>query len=182
VLRLGAQIINDVSCLADRALADVVAAHQAILILMHARGSMTAMPGFSKYPDHGYHDVVEDVRREWRAARDRALVTGVAKDNIWFDPGLGFNKNARHSLTLLGRLNEFQSEGVPIVLGASRKSFIAEADGASPGDRLGGSIAACIVATKLGASVLRVHDVRATRQALLLTKAAEAVRGEARGA
>jgi|SRR6187399_12909 len=182
VLRLGAQIINDVSCLADPALAKVAAAHQAILILMHARGSMTDMGGFSKYPDHGYRDVVEEVRREWREARDRALAAGVARDKIWFDPGLGFNKNARHSLTLLGRLNEFQSEGVPIVLGASRKSFIAEVDGASPGDRLGGSIAACILATKLGASVLRVHDVRATRQALLLTSAAEAVRGEARGA
>ena len=176
VLQLGAQIINDVSCLANPALAEVVAAHQATLILMHARGSMTEMRGFSQYPDHGYHDVVEDVRREWREGQGRALAAGVARENVWFDPGLGFNKNARQSLTLLARLDEFLSEGVPIVLGASRKSFIAEVDGTSPGDRLGGSIAACLLATKLGANVLRVHDVRTTRQALLLAAAAEAVR------
>jgi len=175
-LRLGAQIINDVSCLANPALAEVVAAHRATLILMHARGSMTEMRGFSQYPDHGYHDVVEDVRREWREGRDRALAAGVVNENVWFDPGLGFSKNARQSLALLARLDEFLSEGVPIVLGASRKSFIAEVDGSSPGDRLGGSIAACLLATKLGASVLRVHDVRTTRQALLLDAAAAAVR------
>lgn len=179
VLRLGAQIINDVSCLANPALAEVTAAYQATLILMHARGSMTDMPGFSQYPDRGYHDVVEDVRREWREGRDRALAAGVPRDKIWFDPGLGFNKNAKHSLALLARLDEFSSEGVPIVLGASRKSFISEVDGTSPADRLGGSIAACLLATKLGASVLRVHDVQATRQALLLTDAALATRNEA---
>ena len=180
-LGLGAQIINDVSCLANLALAEVVAEHQATLILMHSRGSMTEMSGFSQYPDHGYHDVVEDVRREWRAGRDRALAAGVRKEAIWFDPGLGFNKNAKQSLTLLARLDEFSSEGVPVVLGASRKSFIAEVDGTSPADRLGGSIAACLLATRLGASVLRVHDVQTTRQALLLTAAAEAVRRSATG-
>lgn len=178
-LRLGAQIINDVSCLADPALAEVTAAHQATLILMHARGSMTHMAGFSRYPDGGYGDVVEDVRREWREGRDRAIAAGMPKDKIWFDPGLGFNKNAKHSLALLARLDEFSSEGVPIVLGASRKSFISDVDGASPADRLGGSIAACLLATKLGASVLRVHDVQSTRQALLLTAAALASRSAA---
>lgn len=178
-LRLGARIINDVSCLANPALAEVTAAHQATLILMHARGSMTEMRGFSQYPEHGYHDVVQDVRREWREGLSRALAAGVTPGNVWFDPGLGFSKNARHSLTLLARLDEFVSEGVPIVLGASRKSFIAEVDGTSPGDRLGGSIAACLLATKLGANVLRVHDVRTTRQALLLAAAVEAVRREA---
>ena len=175
-LRMGAQIINDVSCLANPDLAELVAVHQATLILMHARGPMAEMAGFSQYPDQGYHDVVEDVRREWREGRDRALALGVPKDKIWFDPGLGFSKNAKQSLALLARLDEFSSEGVPIVLGASRKSFIADVDGTSPGDRLGGSIAACLLATKLGASVLRVHDVLATRQALRLTAAAEAVR------
>ncbi len=179
VLRLGAQIINDVSCLANPELARVTAAYRATLILMHARGSMTEMPGFSQYPEHGYQDVVEDVRREWRRGRDRAITAGLARDQIWFDPGLGFNKNAKHSLALLARLDEFSSEGVPIVLGASRKSFIADVDGASPADRLGGSIAACLLATNLGASVLRVHDVQITRQALLLTAAVANLRSAA---
>lgn len=175
-LQLGAQIINDVSCLANPALARVAAAHQATLILMHSRGSMTDMPGFSQYPEDGYGDVVEDVRREWRQGRDRALAAGIPRDKIWFDPGLGFNKNAKQSLALLARLDEFSSEGVPIVVGASRKSFIANVDGSSPADRLGGSIAACLLATKLGVSVLRVHDVQITRQALLLTAAVDALR------
>ncbi|HEU5077180.1 MAG TPA: dihydropteroate synthase [Polyangiaceae bacterium] len=180
-LELGAQIINDVSCLANPALAEVVAAHQATLVLMHARGPMAEMAGFSQYPDGGYQDVVDDVRREWRAGRDRALAAGVANDKLWFDPGLGFNKNAKQSLALLARLDEFSSEGVPIVIGASRKSFIADVDGTSPADRLGGSIAACLLAMKLGANVLRVHDVQTTRQALVLTAAAEAVRSGVRG-
>jgi dihydropteroate synthase len=179
-LGLGAQIINDVSCLADPELARVVAQHRASLVLMHARGSMAEMQGFSQYPDHGYGDVVEDVRREWRLARDRAMAVGLDRASIWFDPGLGFNKNARQSLTLLARLDAFIEEGVPIVLGASRKSFIAAADGTSPGERLGGSIAACLLARDLGASVLRVHDVRDTRQALSLAVAVETQRREPR--
>ena len=173
-LRLGAQIINDVSCLANSALALVVARHGATLILMHSRESMSQMRGFSRYPEHAYRDVVEDVRREWRNARDRAVEHGLDAQQIWFDPGLGFQKSASHSMKLLARLDAFQAEGVPIVVGASRKSFIATVDGSPPGERLGGSIAACILARKLGASVLRVHDVQETLQALRLTVAAEA--------
>jgi len=181
-LGLGAQIINDVSCLANPDLALVVARQGATLILMHCRESMSQMAGFSQYPEDGYDDVVEDVRREWRRARDRAIELGVDAENIWFDPGLGFQKSARHSMQLLSRLDAFQSEGVPIVVGASRKSFIALIDEAPPNERLGGSIAACILARKLGASVLRVHDVRATLQALRLTVAAEAARAGAQHA
>ncbi len=181
-LALGAQIINDVSCLADAKLARAVACHGGILVLMHSRGSMTTMPGFSVYPEKGYDDVVEDVKREWRRARDRAVDAGMDGASIWLDPGLGFNKNARHSLTLLGRLDELRTEGHPIVLGASRKSFIAHVDGSPPNERLGGSIAACILATKMGVSVLRVHDVRATLQALRLTAEADAMAKEAQRA
>src|SRR5690606_26806865 len=142
-LALGAQIVNDVSCLREPELARVVAEHRATLILMHSREAMHKMQGFSRYPEDGYQDVVQEVRDEWRQARDRALEAGVAADQIWLDPGLGFNKSARHSLTLLARLDEFLAEGAPIVLGASRKSFIAGVDGAPPERRLGGSIAAC---------------------------------------
>ena len=123
------------------------------------------MAGFSVYPDAGYQDVVEDVRREWRAARARAVSAGMATADVYFDPGLGFAKNAQQSYTLLARLAEFQSEGL-MVVGASRKSFIASVDGAPPDERLGGSIAACLLAAARGAAIVRVHDVREVRQAL----------------
>ena len=165
-LALGARIVNDVSCLADAELADVAARHGATLILMHARGPLGAMKGFSDYPDGGYADVALDVLREWRTARDRATARGLAPADVWLDPGIGFAKNASQSFELLGRLGELVSEGVPVVVGPSRKSFIAAVDGAVADERLGGTIAACLLAAERGARVLRVHDVRAVSQAL----------------
>ena len=171
MLRIGAELVNDVSCLRDSELAAVTALHGAALVLMHSRGPMSEMKGFGAYPESGYRDVVEDVRREWRAARERAVAAGMAPEDVFFDPGLGFNKSARHSLELLRRLAEFQSENVPIVVGPSRKSFIASVDDALPSERLGGSIAACLAAVERGACVLRVHDVEPMRQALAVARA-----------
>jgi dihydropteroate synthase len=164
-LALGARLINDVSCLADDDLARVCAEYGAPLIIMHARGPAASMAGFSVYPDAGYDNVVEDVRREWRAARGRAVAAGMAAEDVYFDPGLGFAKNAQQSYKLLACLAEFQGEG-PMVVGASRKSFIASVDGAPPRERLGGSVAACLLAAARGAAMVRVHDVREVRQAL----------------
>lgn len=174
MLELGAHVINDVSCLSDVELARAVARHDALLVLMHSRGPMSQMPGFSVYPDDAYGDVVADVLTEWRQARDRAVEQGVAKDAIWLDPGLGFAKNARHSYTLMARLTELTHEGVPLVVGPSRKSFLAAADRAPAGERIGGTIAACLLAAGRGAKVLRVHDVAAVRQALSVARAASA--------
>ena len=165
-LRRGARLLNDVSCLADPELADAAARHRATLVLMHARGSLGTMSGFSDYPDAGYADVVRDVRAEWRAARDRATARGLAPEDIWLDPGIGFAKNARQSFELLARLEELTSEGVPLVVGPSRKSFIAAVDGAVADERIGGTIAACLLAAERGARVLRVHDVKDVNQAL----------------
>jgi len=171
-LELGAHLINDVSCLADDDLARACAERGAPLILMHARGPAASMAGFSVYPDAGYEDVVADVRREWRAARARALAVGMAQEDVYFDPGLGFAKNARQSYALLARLAELQSEGL-MVVGASRKSFIASVDGAPPEARLGGSVAASLLAAARGAAIVRVHDVRETRQALRVAAVVE---------
>jgi dihydropteroate synthase len=170
-LQLGAHIVNDVSCLANVDLARVVARFDASLIIMHARGPMSGMPGFSSYPDSGYAEVVADVREQWRAAQARAEQAGVPRERIWFDPGLGYNKNARHSLELIARLDAFKDEGVPIVVGPSRKSFIASVDQAPAEERLGGTLAACLYCAARGASVLRVHDVREIRQALAVNLA-----------
>lgn len=172
MLGLGAHIINDTSCLADDELAEVTARHDAALILMHSRGPMSRMPGFSNYPDNAYGDVIGDVLSEWSAARDRALAAGVPRRDILLDPGLGFAKNARHSYELLTRLSELATAGARIVVGPSRKSFIAQAEPAPPEARLGGTIAACLLAVQRGASILRVHDVHDVRQALGVARAA----------
>ena len=173
VVGLGTQTIHYVSCLANQELARVTAAAGATLVLMHARGPMSAQRGFSVYPDAGYGDVVSDVLDEWRSARDRAVAAGMSSADVWLDPGLGFAKNARQSFELLARLPELTREGVPVVVGASRKSFIASVDGAAPGERIGGTIAACLAAVERGARVLRVHDVLAVRQALAVARLAE---------
>ncbi len=170
MLEIGAGLVNDVSCLADVDLARVAARYGAGLILMHTRGTLGSMQGFSEYPDEAYVDVVADVRREWCAARDRAVAAGLARENVWFDPGIGFGKNARQSFELLRRLAELRDLGVPIVVGASRKSFIRAVDDVGPEDRLGGTIAACLWCAAQGAKVLRVHDVRSVRQALSVTE------------
>jgi dihydropteroate synthase len=172
MLALGAHIINDVSCLADPELAGVVARYRATLILMHSRGRMDTMPGFSEYPERAYGDVVNDVLGEWRQARERAVLAGVDRESIWLDPGLGFHKSANHSWELLRRLTELRSERVPVVIGPSRKSFIASVDRSPPEGRMGGTIAACLIAVERGASVLRVHDVREVRQALAVARVA----------
>jgi dihydropteroate synthase len=165
-LALGAQMVNDVSCLADPELASVTARARATLVLMHSRGPMSAQRGYSQYPDAGYADVTREVLAEWRTGRDRAVAAGLQPEDVWLDPGLGFAKNARQSFELLSRLEELGREGVPVLVGPSRKSFIAAVDGAPPEERLGGTIAACLLAAERGARVLRVHDVSAVRQAL----------------
>jgi dihydropteroate synthase len=170
-LHLGAHAVNDVSCLGDPGVARVAARAGADLVLMHSRGALGSMPGFSEYPDDGYADVVAEVLEEWTRARERAVAEGLPPDRVLLDPGLGFAKNARQSFELLARLAELRQAGARIVLGPSRKSFIAAVDPCPPSDRLGGTIAACLIASVRGVSVLRVHDVRAVRQALLVTRA-----------
>jgi dihydropteroate synthase len=171
-LEAGACIVNDASCLREESLARVVAARSAALVLMHARGPQAKMRGFSDYPQDGYGDVARDVMAEWGAAAERARAAGVPRHAMVMDPGLGFAKNARQSTELLVRLGEIVAAlDVPVAVGASRKSFLTIVDAdASPTERLGASIAAAVHAARAGASILRVHDVRATRQAIDLAR------------
>lgn len=171
MLEAGAQLINDVSCLKNPELARVCARHGATLLLMHARGSMQRMAGFSVYPEQGYTDVVTEVLTEWRDARERALRMGLGRECIWLDPGIGFGKSARHSFALFNGLGRFTGEGVPVVVGPSRKSFIHLVDDVPPEMRLGGTIAASLLAVERGARVLRVHDVPEIHQALVVARA-----------
>lgn len=169
-LRAGACVVNDVSCLRDPRLADVAAAHGAPLVLMHSRGSQEDMPGFSKAPEGAYGDVVGDVIAEWTKAADEAKRRGVR--SLVMDPGLGFSKSAKHSMTLLANTAKLaESVGVPVLVGASRKSFLQSVDpDAGPNERIGASVAAAVFAASHGAKLVRVHDVRATRQAIDLSR------------
>jgi dihydropteroate synthase len=178
-LDAGACAVNDVSCLRDDALAKVCAANRASLVLMHARGTQTEMRGFSAYADDAYGDVVHDVLVEWTGAAERAIHLGVARGALVMDPGFGFAKNARHSLELLRRVSEIVSAvDVPVLIGASRKSFLALADKDAPASaRDGASIAAALHAARAGVAMVRVHDVRATRQAIDLERLLSSAKG-----
>jgi dihydropteroate synthase len=161
-LDAGATIVNDVSLLSDDSLAPLCARRGAWLVLMHSR------PGAAST----YEDVVDDVAREWKRACERANAAGVPSDRIVMDPGIGFGKGAPDNFRMLAGLSRLHALGHPLYVGASRKAFIAaaeERDGiarSEPQDRVGGTIAASLAAARAGAAVLRVHDVRALRQAL----------------
>jgi len=180
-LERGAHIINDVTCLSDPELASVVARHDAYLILSHARAHQSEMAGFSEWPDDDYSDVVADVLRDLDAARAVAEQHGVRPEHIWYDPGLGFSKNARHTIDLLSRTAELVASGSVVVVGASRKSFIRTLHESAPEERLGGTLAASLWAARAGAQVLRVHDVAALRQALLVEAALLEAQGTPNG-
>jgi dihydropteroate synthase len=178
-LDAGASVVNDVSCLGDDGLARVAAAHGAALVLMHSRGPQEKMAGFSQYPEDGYGDVVKDVVAEWERAAARAVRAGLSRAALVMDPGLGFAKSARQSGEILARLGELvHALDVPVAVGASRKSFLTIVDeGAPAGERIGGSVAAAVYAAHAGAKLLRVHDVRATRQAVELARWLESRKG-----
>jgi dihydropteroate synthase len=174
----GATVLNTTSLEPAAELGALAAARGAALVLMHSRGAMAEMPGFSAYADDGYGDVVADVAREWSRAAERAMARGLAREDLVLDPGLGFFKSARHSLELCARLDELCALGFPVLVGASRKSFIARAAAgpeasttAPPAQRLGGSLAAAIGCVERGAAIVRTHDVGETRQALAVAAA-----------
>jgi dihydropteroate synthase len=164
-LDAGAAIVNDVSALThDPAAAPLIAARGCPVVLMHMRGTPADMSSHANYAD-----VVADVIRELGDRIAAATAAGVAPEQIAIDPGIGFAKRAEHSIELLRRLPALAALGRPIVVGASRKSFIGRLSGEpEPGRRLGGSLAAALFAVAHGAAILRVHDVAETVQAVNL--------------
>jgi dihydropteroate synthase len=163
----GASIVNDVSGLQqDPEIASVCAETGAALVLMHMRGDPATMRGLAHYTD-----VVNETIRFLSEAVEQAVRRGVPESRILVDPGLGFAKTAEHNLEILRRLAEYHELGRPIVLGASRKSFLAPFDGASSSERLEATLATTTLAVQAGVSVVRVHDVRANRRAILATEA-----------
>ena len=180
MLDAGASMVNSVELGGAADLAALARSFDAALVLMHSRGSMEKMAGFSDAPSRSYGDVVVDVLSEWREARDAALAAGLDAGSIVLDPGLGFHKSAEHSLSLVRRLGELAAAGHPLLVGPSRKSFLAVVtkrpghDPVPPRERLGATIAACLACAKRGAAILRVHDVQEVAQALAFEAALDA--------
>jgi dihydropteroate synthase len=162
-LNAGAAIVNDVSALTHdpRSLA-LVSERGCPVVLMHMRGAPDTMESFAKYDD-----VVGEVRRELAARVDAAERAGISRACIALDPGISFAKRWEQNTTLLRGIPRLAELGFPIVVGVSRKLFIrALPGGEQPKDRFPGSLAAGLFALTQGASILRVHDVAATVQAL----------------
>jgi len=164
----GANCWNDVSALTftPESMATAVALDVPV-VLMHAQGDPKTMQ-----QDPQYRDVTGEVLNFLVGRIGQAIQAGMKLSNIIVDPGIGFGKTLAHNLTLLRDMPRFVALGRPVLVGASRKRFIAALDqGAAVEDRLGGSIAAALYAAQQGAQILRVHDVAETRQALTVQKA-----------
>ena len=166
-LDLGAQIVNDVTALrSEPELGALCAERDCGLVLMHMQGTPRTMQ-----ENPSYDDVVDDVKAFLAERIEFATSQGVAEERIWVDPGIGFGKTVDHNLELLRRLGELEELGRPIVIGASRKSFLGKLTGREVGERLGGTVASNVLALRAGADVFRVHDVAELRQALAVSEA-----------
>ncbi len=172
----GADLVNDVEGLRSEAMRRTVARTGAAAIAMHMRGDPRTMQEGLEYAD-----LRGEVAHALLEATDQAVTDGVAPEKLLVDPGLGFGKSAEQSLELLVHVGELRSLGFPVVLGASRKSFLGWAlGGAGPSDRLEAGLAAAVLAAERGVSLVRTHDVGPTVRALALVEKLEARRGHRR--
>ena len=168
-LEAGARVVNDVTALrGDPRLADVVAGAGCPVVLMHMLGEPKTMQR-----DPRYDDVVREVRDFLAGRAEHAVAAGVEGENIILDPGIGFGKALEHNLALLNHLDSLVELGFPVLVGASRKSFIGKITGVGEArERIPGTVAAHVIACARGATFFRVHDVRANWEALALAWAA----------
>ena len=162
----GASMVNDIRALQEDGALETVAKTNVGICLMHMQGTPKTM---QQNPQ--YNDVVNDVK-EFLAARLQASIhAGVAKNRILLDPGFGFGKTREHNVTLLQNLESFADLSQPLLVGLSRKSVLGQMTGNDVNARLYASIAASVIATMKGAKILRVHDVKATVEALKVVSA-----------
>jgi dihydropteroate synthase len=160
-LDAGAVIANDVWGLQrDPDMASLLAARQSPVIVMHNRD----------HADAGV-DIMQDIAAFFTRSLEIAATAGISRENIVLDPGIGFGKTPEQSITALARLNELEVFGLPLLVGASRKRFISSVTPSEPYQRLGGSIAAHLIAAEGGARLIRTHDVSETVQALRVAAA-----------
>ena len=161
-LDAGARAVNDVTALGDPRMAGLMAERGCPIILMHMLGEPKSM---QQHPH--YEDVVREVRDFLAERAQQAIRAGVELENIILDPGIGFGKTPEHNLKLLKRLDSLVELGFPVLVGVSRKSFLGKITSSEdPKSRLFGTVAANVLAYERGASLFRVHDVRANKEAL----------------
>ncbi len=166
-LAAGASVVNDVSGFRDPAMVEVVAASECGVVVMHMQGEPSSM----QLAPH-YDDVVVEVAGFLAGQAEVLEEAGVARERIVVDPGIGFGKTLEHNIALLRAVPRLVAMGYPVLVGASRKRFIGDISGEpDPRARVGGSIAAALFVARAGASVVRVHDVGATVQALAVDAA-----------
>ena len=164
----GASMINDINAMQADGAWEVVAESDVALCLMHKQGSPLTMQR-----DPQYHHAVREVRDFLAARVDAAQQHGIARERLIIDPGFGFGKRLEHNLALLRHLDQLATLGIPILVGLSRKSMLGKITGRDVGQRVYASIAAAIFAAQNGASILRVHDVAATKDAFQIINALE---------
>lgn len=172
----GVEIINDISGLRfDPRVADIAARHKAGLVLMHSRGEFETMHSLSPVKN-----IFEEVASDFRRSVSIAKEAGVSDESIVLDVGIGFGKTVEQNLELIAKLDKLVEEfnSYPILVGASRKSFIGKILGGVSADRrLSGSLAATIISVWNGAKIVRVHDVKETAEALKILQAVKNVTG-----
>jgi len=171
-LASGARIVNDVTALAsDPESLAVIAGCEAAVVLMHMQGEPQTMQSAPRYDD-----VLLDVAGFLEARIAACEGAGIARSRLLVDPGIGFGKTLAHNLELLAKLGAFHGLGTGVLVGVSRKSFIAHASrNEAPEHRVGGSLAAALAASEQGVQWLRVHDVAETRQAIVLRQQIDSV-------
>ena len=157
----GACAVNDIGGLRNNDMVSTIAELQMPVIIMHMQGTPENM---QKNPQ--YDDTVQDIK-DWLEGRIKAAeMVGIKRSNVIVDPGIGFGKNLKHNLEILGGLSELKDMAGGVLLGASRKSFIGFLTGAKDSDRLTGSLAAAMMGATTGVDLVRVHDVKETRKAI----------------
>jgi dihydropteroate synthase len=164
----GAQMVNDINALQDDAAMKVVAKNNVAVCLMHKQGNPQTM---QMQPQ--YKDVVSEVSEFLRERISAAGAAGISRNRIVIDPGFGFGKSLVHNLALLRELSKLTELGVPILAGLSRKSMLGALTGQPVTERLAASVAAAMIAVQRGANIVRVHDVKATVDALKVWQAIE---------
>jgi dihydropteroate synthase len=173
-LDAGVEIVNDISGLRfDPSLADVVARYDAGLILMHSRGDFETM-----HKQEPVADIIKEVSDDWRRGIEEASRRGVRRENIVLDPGIGFSKTQKQNIELIARLGVLAREfpEFPLMVGTSRKSFIGHLLGGAPvNKRVHGTMATVAAAALGGASIVRVHDVRAAVETVRVADAIKKV-------
>ncbi|MGH8631265.1 MAG: dihydropteroate synthase [Burkholderiales bacterium] len=164
----GASMINDILGLRAAGALPALAAGDAAVCIMHMQGeprTMQAQPV--------YRDVVREIREFLLERAREARAAGIAAQRIVIDPGFGFGKTTEHNLTLIRSLGKLAAEGYPVLAGLSRKSLFGKIVGRAVAERMPASVAGALLAVQRGASIVRVHDVAATRDALLVMRAVE---------